>query len=377
VLVVGTDLDLDGAPARSQHGRVQGLVHVELGHRDVVLEPPGQRLPPGVHDAERPVAVPDRVDEHAHAHEVVDVIEVAAPHDHLLVDRVVVLGPAGDRAPDPRLREVLLDVAAHARQVGLAGRRALGDEVDDLVVHLRVEGLERDVLQLPLDGVHAEPMGERGVDLEGLARLARRGLTRDVLPRAGVVQPVGQLDDEHSDVPGHRHDHLAHGLRLRRVPVGDLVELGDAVDEVRDLLAELLPDARQRVAGVLDRVVQERRRKRGRQHPQLREDGGDGDRVGDVGVTAAADLPGVGLLRDLVGLQDDADVRLRVVRPEGCHQRFDQRGHGVAARTEADEAREHARHRDGCRRVRVESQIVRHWTIVRPPVTPSEGSRRQ
>ena len=39
---------------------------------------------------------------------------------------------------------------------------------------------------------------------------------------------------------GHRDDHLADGLGLRGVAVLDLVELGDAVDQHRDLVAEVL-----------------------------------------------------------------------------------------------------------------------------------------
>src|SRR5450756_520395 len=41
VHLVGADLDLDGLAARPDHRRVQRLVHVELGHRDEVLEPAG------------------------------------------------------------------------------------------------------------------------------------------------------------------------------------------------------------------------------------------------------------------------------------------------------------------------------------------------
>ena len=35
--------------------------------------------------------------------------------------------------------------------------------------------------------------------------------------RAHVVQPVGELDDEHPQVGRHRHQHLAHGGGLLRL----------------------------------------------------------------------------------------------------------------------------------------------------------------
>ena len=47
------------------------------------------------------------------AHQVVDVGELATAQDHLLVDRVVVLGPAGDGRLDLGLAQVLLDLGDH------------------------------------------------------------------------------------------------------------------------------------------------------------------------------------------------------------------------------------------------------------------------
>jgi len=53
--------------------------------------------------------------------------------------------------------------------------------------------------------VHADPLGERRIDIHRLARdpLALLGL-RYVMERAHIVQPVGQLDQQHANVVGHR-----------------------------------------------------------------------------------------------------------------------------------------------------------------------------
>ena len=48
----GADLHLDRLALRADHRRVQRLVHVELRHRDVVLEPAEDRVPARVQDAE-------------------------------------------------------------------------------------------------------------------------------------------------------------------------------------------------------------------------------------------------------------------------------------------------------------------------------------
>jgi hypothetical protein len=275
--------------------------------------------------AERGVAVADGVDGDPDADEVVDVGEVAAAHDHLLVDRVVVLRPATDGRLDLRVLEVLAHRLDQLGQLGVARGRAVGDEPHDLVVPLGVEGGERQVLELPLDGVHAEPVRQRREDLQGDGRDPLLLLLTQVPQGAHVVQPVGELDDEHPRVAGHRHDHLADRLRLGGLAVLDLVELGDAVDEVRNVLAELLPDVLQRVRRVLDRVVQQRGREGRGVHAELGEDGGDRERVRDVQVPAAPALVAVHLLGDLVGADDVLGVGLGVAGPQRAQQRLEDR----------------------------------------------------
>ena len=64
------------------------------------------------------------------------------------------------------------------------------------------------------------------------------------MERAHVVQPVGELHQQHADVVAEREQELAEVfrsplvLRLRL----DLAELGDAVHQPRDVLAEKLLD---------------------------------------------------------------------------------------------------------------------------------------
>ena len=61
VHLVGADLDLDGAAARADDGRVQRLVEVELRRRDVVLESTRERIPARVDGPEDGVAVAERL----------------------------------------------------------------------------------------------------------------------------------------------------------------------------------------------------------------------------------------------------------------------------------------------------------------------------
>ena len=56
--------------------------------------------------------------------------------------------------------------------------------------------LERQVGQFGLVRPHAEAVGERREDLDGLARDAQLLVPRHVLERPHVVQSIGELDDD-------------------------------------------------------------------------------------------------------------------------------------------------------------------------------------
>jgi hypothetical protein len=120
------------------------------------------------------------------------------------------------------------------------------------------------------------------------------------------VQAIGQLDQDHPDVGGHRHHHLAVvlGLPLVAALEGHPGQLGDPVDQLGDLLAELLADLGQAGAGVLDRVVQQRRAERLRVEPHPGADLRHPDGVGDELVARAAQLVRVAIAGEVEGVAD-------------------------------------------------------------------------
>ena len=317
------DLDLHRLAARAHHRGVQALVHVELGHGDVVLEPARHRAPPRVHGAERRIAVADRIDDDAHAHQVVDVLEIVPAHDHLLVDREVVLRTARDVGLDVLFFEILVDLAQDLLEVHVALAGPAGHQHHNLVVDLRVEHLEAQFLELRLDGVHAQPVGQRGVHVQRLAGLLLRAGGFHVPPGAGVVHAVGELDDQHAHVTAHRHHHLADGLGLRRIAVFHLGELGHAVHQTGDGVAEFGAALLQRVVGVLHRVVQQAGRHHQGPHAQVRQDLRHRQRMDDVRLAGLAALGGMLAHRPAVGAVEDVHILVRVVRLAGVHNRFE------------------------------------------------------
>ena len=142
--------------------------------------------------------------------------------------------PASLEARGEPLADALRCVAAPSFIFSAIFESQLGELV-------RVEVVEGEVLEVALDPRHAQAVGDRRVDLQRLARDAPARLGRQVLERLHVVQPVGELDQDDPDVLGRGQDHLAEGLGLRLVAahVRVAADLGDAVDQLGDLLAEL------------------------------------------------------------------------------------------------------------------------------------------
>ncbi len=103
---------------------------------------------------------------------------------------------------------------------------------------------------------------------------------------------VRQLDENHAQVLGHRHEHLAEALDLGFLGAVEmqLVELADAIDEERDIVAEPNPDFLERARRVLDDVVQQRRLNGRRVEPELGQEPRNGDRVSDVGFASLPEL---------------------------------------------------------------------------------------
>jgi hypothetical protein len=159
------------------------------------------------------------------------------------------------------------------------------------------------------------------------------------------VEPVRQLDDQDPDIPGHGDDHLPHVLRLLLLPgpIGDLVELGQAVHDRGHVGAELAFQVLQPDPGVLHHVVEEPGHQGRGIHAQVGEHVGDLQRVADEGLAGLPELSPVRFGRELVGPLDLPDVRFRVVAADPPEEAVQAPGNTVGRRPRDEgQAREDA-----------------------------------
>src|SRR6266550_1611049 len=306
------DLDLEQLSIGSEHSRVKRLIAVRLRLRDVVLNALLQRRELVVNYAQRVVAIWNRVDEDADGQQVVDLLVRLVPFLHLLLDRPQMLGPARHfDVIDGGFLQVLFQRLLELRDGFLAVSPSRRNLLGERLVLALLEMLERQILQLPADPRHSEAVRERRVQIASLGRYALLSIRRKELQRPDIVQAVGELDEDDAGILGNREQQLAVILDLpflRRVE-GQVTDLGQAIDDFGDLLAELGLDVVNGNRGVLDNIVNQPAGDGGRIQLQIDEDLGDFDAMRDVPVSRQPLLALVGALAKPVGALQQLPVQ--------------------------------------------------------------------
>ena len=275
-----------------------------------------------MNDAERGIAVIDGVGDDSQCQQVIHLIDVDLLPLQLLIDGVHAL----DARIDARLNIVFLQLGAdrsfHLGQQPFAVL-ALGlDQLVNLFVADRIDVGERQILELAAHLAHAETMRQRGINLQRLFGDLHLPLGRERLQRPHVMQAVGQLDQHHADVVDHRQHHFADVFRLRLLARGkvDAIDLGDAFDDVRHLLAKFFSDLLGGYRGVFHRVVQQTGGDGGSIQPHFRQDDGNFQGVNQVGLAGLARLAAVIFQRELVGAAYHVQIVVRTVLPGDSEQ---------------------------------------------------------
>ena len=304
VHLAGADLNLKELPIGPEDSRMQRLVAVRLWLRDVVLDALLQRRELVVDHAEGVVTVGNGIDEDADRQQIVDLLVRFVPLLHLLLDRPEVLRTTGHiYVHDLRFTQVLFERILEQRDgflsVGASSRYLLGERL----VLRGLEMLECEIFELPTNARHSEAVREWCVQVARLGRNPLLSVGRKEFQRAHVVQTVGKLDQDDAGILGDRQQQLAIILDLAvlgRVE-RQMADLGQAIDDLGDLLAELRFDVVDGYCGVFDDVVDQPAGNGGRIELQIDEDLGDFDAVRDVPVAGETLLALVRALAEPIG----------------------------------------------------------------------------
>ncbi len=270
-----------------------------------------------MHRAQHGIAVGDVLHQHADSNQVVYLFEVSVLNHHLAVDAVQVLGSALNlKVLDAHLVQLVAQGGDDGLYLLLALNALDAHLVGHLAIPLRVDVAQGQVFNLLLDGVYAQAVSDGRVDVQRLMRDGHLALGRLKAQRAHVMQAVGQLDQHHADIPPHGQYHFAQGLGLLLLTVGEVeaAQLGHAVHQLHDFAAELLlDDVQGDVVVILHRVVQQARCHGGAIQHDFHQNARHILRVNKVWLAALAQLPVMGLLREVERLFDHSEALPRIV----------------------------------------------------------------
>ncbi len=240
-----------------------------------------------------------------------DLVEGEILLAHLVEDAEKMLFSTENAAGDAVFFQKLRYLPDDPFDVRLAQGVVAVQAVADLGVDLGLEILEAQVLELDLDPVQPQAVGQGGVDVHGL--LGDQGLLLGLLEVQGahVVQPSASLTRT------TRMSSAMARIILRMFSAGlllgfegDLADLGHPVHDVGHFLPEVLLDLVDGGLGVLHGVVQKPGGHRGRVQTQFGQDVGRLQGMGQVGLPRKPGLPGVGCGGKYVGLADQVQVGL-------------------------------------------------------------------
>ena len=113
-----------------------------------------------------------------------------------------------------------------------------------------------------------------------------------MLQRAHVVKAIGEFDQNDAKVGDHRQQHFAERLGLLLFLRDERVarNLRDAIDELRDVVAEMLLESLLRRESVFQNIMEKADRDRRLVETHLREDVRDVQRMDEVWLARAAHL---------------------------------------------------------------------------------------
>ena len=323
VHLVGSNLHLKGHAIFANDRRMQRLIHVRLRHGDIILEAVGHLLPERVHHAQHGIAVLHRIHQHANGDQIKNLLKRLVLEHHLAVYAVKMLRPAVNFVVNVHLLELVAQGVDHRADVFLALGALHADLDNQVLISLRVEIAQAQILKLLLDFIYAKTMRQRRVNVERLLCDSLLALRRLRFQGAHVVRSVRQFDEHNADILAHRQNHLADGFGLLLHAGGKIqpFQFGHAVDEQRNLLPEfLLDDLDRHIVAILHRIVKQSGGDCRRVEHQLRQNPGNGQRMHEIGFARFAQLSGVRLFGKVIRLFHQLDIGLRVIFHQRCNQ---------------------------------------------------------
>ena len=293
VHTVRTDLHLNPETLFRHQRHVQGLIAIGLGIVQPVANAVGVIF---VYLRQGHVYLPALIhflltvlgsEDDTYGQDVIDLVKGHMLLLHLTPDGVGRLHTFLDLILEAHLLEGSLDRLGKLVERLMTQDAGLFQLTFDNGIFLRVLELETQVLQFRLDLIESQTVGQRGIQVERLARNLVLLVGRLGVQRAHVVQTVGYLNQDHTDILAHGEQQLLEVLCLSRglFAKDASADLCQSVDDLCNLRTEHVLDILNGEVGILHNIVEQGCTDTGRTQSYLRAHNlCHGDGVHDIGL---------------------------------------------------------------------------------------------
>ena len=254
-----SDLHLKDLPMGADQRVMQRLIHIGLGHSDIVFEAAGHRGIHGMHDPQNRIAVLHIIHQCADGKQVINLIQCLVLVDHFFIDTEEMLRSAVNLAFDAGFIHFLLQVFYDILHEFVPFFFFPFDLCCQIKECVRVQIFEAQVFHFGTNLGNTQSVGQGRIDIQGFLSLFFLFLRLHIVQGAHIVQPVRQFDQNYTDILCHGKEHLTvvFCLRFFLRRIGQFPQFCDAVYQCRDLFAEQIGDIFIAVFCVLDDIMQD------------------------------------------------------------------------------------------------------------------------
>ena len=254
-----SDLHFEHLTMRTDQGVMQRLIHVGLGHSDIVLETPGHRGIHGMHDTQNRITVLYIIHQRTDGKQVIDLIHGLVLVDHLFIDTEEMFCSAIDFAFDTGFVHFLLQFFYDILYEFVTFFFLTLDLCCQIEECIRIQIFETQVFHFRTDFGDPQTMRQRGIDIQSFLCFFLLFFRLHIIQGTHIVQPVRQFDQNYADILCHGQEHLTvvFCLHFFFCRIGQFTQFCYTIHQCSNFFAEHIGDVFIAVFCVLNDVMQD------------------------------------------------------------------------------------------------------------------------
>ena len=254
-----SDLHFKDLTLRADQCIMQRLIHIGLGHSDIVFETAGHRCIHGVYDTQNRITVLHIIYQRTDGKQVINLIHCFVLVDHFLINTEEMFCSAVNLTFDAGFIHFLLEIFYDILHEGISFFFLLRNFHCQIRKSLGIQIMETEVFHFGTDFGNTQTMCQRRIDIQCFLGFFPLFFRFHMVQGTHIVQPVRQFDQNYTDILCHGKEHLTvvFCLHFFLCRIGQFAQFCYTVYDGSDLFAEHIGDVFITVLCVLNDIMQD------------------------------------------------------------------------------------------------------------------------